>query len=123
MKKVDMINSIIKTFEEQGELDTNLISDGCHSFGELYTHRAMLFSVICHLNRSISWKSKFHDDGTMYEGYFIVGINTEEGQATYHYGVELWDLFDVLELERAPKYDGHNSTQAIQRIYSLGTKK
>lgn len=75
------------------------------------------------MNRSISWKSKFHDDGTMYEGYFIVGIQTGEGQATYHYGLELWDLFDVPELERAPKYDGHNSLQAIQRIYSLGRKK
>lgn len=123
MEKVDMINTMIKELDGQGELDTNLISDGYHTFEELYTHRAMLFSVICHMHRSISWKSKFHHDGTMRDGYFIVGINTKEGQATYHYGLELWNLFDVPELERAPKYDGHNSLQAIQRIYSLGSKK
>ncbi len=119
----DHLNHIIKNLDEKGSIDTNKISDGCHTFGELYDHRAKLFSVICNLNKEISWKSKLHDDGTMYEGYFIVGIETEEGQATYHYGLELWDLFDVAELPMAPKYDGHNSEQAIERIVSLGKVK
>jgi len=117
------LNHIIKNLDEKGLIDTNQISDKCHTFGELYDHRAKLFSVICNLHRNISWKSRLHDDGTMFDGYFIVGIETEEGQATYHYGLELWDLFDVEELPIAPKYDGHNSDQAIERIQSLGKIK
>ena len=117
------LNHIIKNLDEKGSIDTNQISDRCHTFGELYDHRAKLFSVICNLHREISWKSRFHDNGTMFDGYFIVGIETEEGQATYHYGLELWDLFDVEELPKAPKYDGHNSNQAIARILSLGKVK
>ena len=117
------LNHIITNLDDKGEIDTNKISDGSHTFEELYDHRAKLFSVICNLHKEISWKSRLHDDGTMYEGYFIVGIETEEGQATYHYGLELWDLFDVEELPRAPKYDGHHSNQAIERITSLGKVK
>ena len=58
-----------------------------------------------------------HHDGTMYDGMFIVGIDTSQGQATYHYDVEpYWDMFWCKELERAPEWDGHTSEQAIERI-------
>lgn len=95
-------------------------SDGYHTFNELYHHRAVLFSVICNMFPDIAWKSKIHDDGTMYDGMFIVGINTPEGQATYHYDLEpYWDMFKVKELEKAPKYDGHTPADAINRIGKL----
>ena len=83
------------------------VSDGYHTFDELYYHRMILFSIICNQNKDISWKSKLHGDGTMFEGNFIVGIDTPEGQYTYHYHMEYWDMYDVKELEYAPKYDGH----------------
>lgn len=114
------LNQMIEKLAQQSLIDTNKISDGYHTFDELYEHRAKLFSIICNMNKDISWKSRLHDDGTMIEGMFIVGINTELGHATYHYGLRYWDLFDVKELEKAPKYDGHNSSQAIERILSLG---
>ena len=40
----------------------------------------MNYRVIYNTNSNISWKSKFHDDGTMLEGYFNVGIDTENGK-------------------------------------------
>lgn len=102
-------------------------SDGYHTFNELYHHRAVLFSVICNMFPDIAWKSKIHDDGTMYDEMFIVGINTPEGQATYHYDLEpYWNMFKVKELEKAPKYDGHTPVDAINRIGKLnevGVKK
>ena len=68
-------------------------SDGYHTFDELYDHRAKLFSVIVRDHREIAWKSRLHHDGTMYDGMFIVGVETPEGQATYHYDVDpYWDL-------------------------------
>lgn len=95
-------------------------SDGYHTFNELYHHRAVLFSVICNMFPEKSWKSKLHDTGDMYEGMFIVGIETEQGQATYHYDIEpYWDMFKVKELEKAPKYDGHTPSDAIKRIGNL----
>lgn len=99
-------------------------SDGYHTFNELYHHRAMLFSVICHTMPERAWKSKQHHDGTMYDGMFIVGIDTPEGQATYHYDVEpYWDMFDVRELDRAPVFDGHTPDIAIRRIAMLAPSR
>lgn len=95
-------------------------SDGFHTFNELYHHRAILFSVICNLMREKAWKSKRHDTGDMYDGMFIVGIETPDGQATYHYDINpYWDMFDVKEAEYAPKWDGHTPDDAIKRIGSL----
>lgn len=82
-------------------------SDGYHTFDELYYHRMVLFSVICNQNKEKAWKSWLHDDGTMYDDYFIVGIETKEGQYSYHYHKSEWEYFDVKELEFAPKWDGH----------------
>jgi hypothetical protein len=95
-------------------------SDGYHTFNELYHHRAVLFSVICNMFPEKAWKSKLHDTGDMYEGMFIVGIETEQGQATYHYDIEpYWDMFKVKELDKAPKWDGHTPFDAIERIGNL----
>lgn len=66
------------------EIDGNT-SDGYHTFDELYYHRMILFSVICNQNKRNSWKSKLHSDGTMYDNYFICGIETPSGMYTYHY--------------------------------------
>lgn len=97
-------------------------SDGYHTFNELYHHRAILFSVICNIYPHLAWKSKQHHspEEPMYDGMFIVGIQTPEGQATYHYDLEpYWGLFAVKELERAPEWDGHTPDEAIRRISTL----
>lgn len=96
------------------------LSDGYHTFNELYHHRAVLFSVICNANPQLAWKARHHHDGTMYDGMFIVGIETPDGQATYHYDTDpYWELFEVRELEFAPSWDGHTPEQAIERIGRL----
>ena len=95
-------------------------SDGYHTFNELYHHRAVLFSVIVRLYHSQAWKAKKHDDGTMFEGMFIVGMETPTGQATYHYDIEpYWDMFECRELDKAPKWDGHTPQQAVERLSTL----
>ena len=95
-------------------------SDGYHTFNELYHHRAILFAVICNQFKNLAWKSKLHSDNTMYDDMFIVGINTPQGPATYHYNIQpYWDLFDVPEVPNAPEWDGHTPDDAIKRIYSL----
>ena len=99
---------------------TGETSDGYHTFNELYHHRAVLFSVIVKVFPDHAWKSRKHHDGTMYDGMFIVGIETPDGQATYHYDIEpYWDMFQCKELEYAPEWDGHTPAQAIDRIGKL----
>lgn len=105
-----------------GPVITGDTSDGYHTFNELYHHRAVLFSVIVRDHADLAWKSKAHHDGTMYDGMFIVGIETPQGQATYHYDIDpYWDMFECKELDRAPEWDGHTSDEAIERIATLGT--
>lgn len=99
---------------------TGATSDGYHTFDELYHHRAVLFSVIVAMFRGRSWKSLHHHDGTMYDGMFIVGIDTPAGPATYHYDVEpYWDMFPCRVLDRASEWDGHTPDDAIERIGTL----
>lgn len=102
------------------QMNTGDISDGYHTFNELYDHRAVLFSVICNQNFDIAWKSKLHDDGTMYDGMFIAGISTCNGDIRYHIENKYWDLFKVKELDRAPEYDGHTSDDVLERLKWFG---
>ena len=59
----------------------------------------------------------------MYEGDFIAGINTPEGVATFHIKLKYWDLFDIPEISRAPKYDNYTSDDVLSRILSLTNKR
>ena len=109
---------------ERSLVDGNIVSqdtsDGSHTFAELYHHRAVLFSVIVKAFRDIAWKSLRHHDGTMYDGYFIVGLDTPDGPATYHYEVEpYWTMFNCREIPFAPEWDGHTPDEAIRRIEGL----
>lgn len=114
-----------KIVERQPTVDaepfiTGETSDGYHTFNELYHHRAVLFSVIVKAFPEKAWKARKHHDGTMYDGMFIVGIETPYGQATYHYDMEpYWDMFYCKEIECAPEWDGHTPEQAIARIEKL----
>ena len=101
-----------------GKFDMGKVSDGYHTFDELYYHRMMLFAVICNTYKDKAWKSWKHHDDTMYPDYFIVGLDTPEGQYTYHYHKDEWDMFKVKELDKAPVYDGHKPKD-ITRLLSL----
>ena len=113
-----LMELINEHFEFVDKLRAGEISDGYHTLNELYHHRAVLFSVICNQNKDIAWKSKLHSDGTMYDEMFIVGITTPQGQYSYHYDINLWSLFDVEELDKAPEYDGH-LPKDIERLKSI----
>lgn len=116
--KQDLYERLANLIEPQAiDGDT---SDGYHTFNELYHHRAVLFSVIVAKFADRAWKSKLHADGTMFDGMFIVGIETPDGQATYHYDVDpYWEMFRCKEMNRAPEWDGHTPDQAIERIGKL----
>ncbi len=120
--KIDEINNLISEAKNNKEISTRQISDGYHTFGELYKHRTKLFCVLCNSYPELSWKSIQHFDNEndpMYEGDFIAGINTPLGIASYHVKSEYWDDFNIQEIERAPKYDGYDSDENLERLSSL----
>ncbi|WP_459129895.1 WDGH domain-containing protein [Guggenheimella bovis] len=117
-KTIKTVNNLLKFMRDEG-YSRKGVSDGYHTFEELYYHRMVLFSIICNQNKDKAWKSKKHHDGSMFDDTsFIVGVETTEGQYTYHYHLEYWDHFDVKVLEFAPQYDGHKPSD-IGRLRSL----
>lgn len=123
MYNIEEINNFILEYKNEGN-SVKSISDGHHSFEELYHHRILLFATICNLLPDISWKSKNHhpDDDLIFNGCFIAGINTNNGEASYHIKLKYWDIFNVRELEHAPKFSGYSPEESIQRILNLTSK-
>lgn len=117
-KLKELINILLDEMRKGG-VSRKDISDGYHTFDELYYHRMILFSLLLNSHPEISWKSKKHHDGTMFDDEsFICGIETPKGQYTYHYHLKFWNNFRVKELEFAPEYDGHKPSD-ITRLLSL----
>lgn len=115
---INTIQGLINSCKELG-LDVGKLSDGYHTFDELYHHRAILFATICNTHKNLAWKSlkHFNDNDEMYDGMFIVGIDTPYGQVTYHYDINpYWELFKVPELDRAHKWDGSTPDDCIKRL-------
>lgn len=106
--------------EDEPKKDLGELSDGYHTFNELYYHRTILFSLFVNYHPEISWKSHKHFDGSMYDGYFIVGVTTPEGDYSYHCKLEYWDMFKVPEVDHSPQWDGHKP-EDITRLLSLET--
>lgn len=103
-----------KTFKIVG----NDISDGYHTFDELYEHRHALFMYLLATNGR-SWKSKKHEDGSEFDGWFIAGTHLTTGQITYHLPMRLWDICPGEELDKGLTWDGHTSADVVKRIMDL----
>jgi hypothetical protein len=96
------------------------VSDGYHTLEELYEHRHLLFLALCKaLNDNIAWKSELHHDGSYLKDWFIVGLNLDGKDITYHMPMRLWDLAEktgVPTVDRAPEWDGHTPADVLQRL-------
>lgn len=104
-----------------GVNDIGEVSDGFHTFNGLYEQRMILFAALVKAYKSKAWKSYRHEDGEYCfgGGWFVVGIDTPEGSYTYHYENKYWDMFDCIDLPRAPHWDGHTEADAETRLMSL----
>ncbi len=108
--------------------ETGKISDGYHTFDELYDHRITLWIAVCRLvskdpqyqYRDV-WRSELHSDGSKFDGWFVLGLTLEDGkQATYHLPVSRWEECRFATVyEKAPEFDGHTSADVLERIKSL----
>ncbi len=108
------------------------VSDGYHTFDELYEHRIELFLALCRRIENMwdshltmwgdqecpVWRSRVHSDGTSMEGWFIMGLYSKPGkQITYHLPDKYWDRTDfAATLDKAPEFDGHTSADVLKRL-------
>lgn len=110
----------VETLPIGKELHMKDVSDGHHTFRELYDHRLALTVALTRTTLRRCWRSMYHhpDDDPMFDGCFIVGIDLPTGTITYHYKVEYWKLFDgsTTLLSHAPKWDGATPDDTIKRL-------
>lgn len=117
------------------------ISDGYHTFNELYRYRMLYHAAYVSTRHRIEvdWlnyrksidsdfepvpttvKSWRHSDGEecFGGGWFIVVTQLPTGQISNHYEADHWTLFEVPEVENAPEWDGHTPAQAAARLEAM----
>jgi hypothetical protein len=89
------------------------ISDGYHTFDELYEHRCLLFILLCLKVRSQAyWRPH-------YEGWPLLGLQLPSGQITYHVPEKYLPLFKDKIVQGGPEWDGHTPSDVIFRMYGL----
>ena len=123
MDLIEKINKEIK--ERKHEIDTDLISDTWHTFKELYTHRNILYIKLC---KELSMKKDFwvfktkeHDDESIMEGYFILGVKLPDNSyISYHMNIENWALCDFAqEIEKSPIKGKYTSNDALTNLLKI----
>jgi hypothetical protein len=129
MKEIQLINESIQKLSDRGS-----ISDGYHTFNELYEHRITLYIAICKKKAGEDnvpfgapfdsypvWRSKVHSDGSIWDDWFLLGINYKKGeQITYHLPMSRWNECSFAdELDKAPEFDGHTSADVLERLKNI----
>ena len=113
------IQRLIDNFKKENPNESvGELSDTYHSFNDLYKHRTIL-TALAFLNLPYAWKSKIHEDGSMYDGMFVVGAPTPYGMISYHYDLEFWDMFKIPELPHAPHFTGYTDEDVLDRLTNV----
>lgn len=125
---LDDVQQQINFAKEVGKFPIGMLSDGFHTFDELYEHRIELFITLCsYINDMFShdqcpvWITDRYSDGSKTEeGWFLAGIYTEKGkQISYHLPMKYWNEMENWAsrvLHTAPEFDGHTSKDVLERI-------
>lgn len=111
---IEKINNEIKEYKDRTKNSADDISDGYHTFGDLYKHRTYLLALAM-IHLPYAWKARKHEDGTMFDGMFVVGFPTPNGMVTYHCDNEYWNDFKVPEIPHAPHFNGYSDADVLDR--------
>ncbi len=107
-------------------IDKGSVSDGYHTFDELYEFRkvynAALFNEWAKQGTHDVHKSTRHHEGDecFGGGWFIVVAVLPNGQISNHYEMKDWELFQVPEHEKALfAFDGHTGSDVLERLKAI----
>ena len=118
LEVLDKLDAFIDSLEEE-PVDMGEVSDGYHTFNELYHYRMLYNAAFFNaLPKYMVHKSKRHHTGEecFGGGWFIVMANLPTGQISNHYELKDWKLFNIPEQEFADEWDGHTPKQAAERL-------
>lgn len=96
------------------------VTDGYHSFDELYEHRCLLFiALMKQMPDKAFWAHK-NNKGEEWNGWIICAIETDHGQISYHVPERhIVLLSGIREKDRNNTYDGHTSDNVLERLKML----
>lgn len=113
--------SIVAKLKTAQPADMGNVSDGYHTFNELYEHRHALFLLLMkryYLGRVCpTWIDV--DPNT--PGWFLAGIDSIDGQIAYHLPERLLPVarqYAMADYRRTP-YDGYTSADVLARLQWL----
>lgn len=92
--------------------DTRKVSDGYHTFEELYDHRCLLYIKLCIYAPFQAWWREG------YPGWPLLFLETPAGQISYHFPEKFLPIVRA-NIEKAPedyKWDGHTSQDVLKRL-------
>jgi len=110
------------------DIETNSVSDGYHTFGELYDHRIELWIALCRelsasreSSEEVPWRSRLHSDGSSFAGWFVLGVGHSQGrQITYHLPLARWEECGFAQtVDKSPDFDGHTPANVLERLKKL----
>ena len=99
--------------------DMGNMSDGYHTFDELYEHRHALFLALMGAAESFSGRAWIDSSGL--DGWFLAGIDCPVGQVSYHLPDRLLPVAQKQVTPgyiRAP-YDGYTAADVLLRLQAL----
>lgn len=124
----EMIEGLVE--EETKPKDMGEVSDGYHTFNELYEYRmlynAALFNEFAKQGLYDVHKSRKHSDGEYPFGdsnWFIVMAELPTGQISNHYELKDWNKFQIPEKPLANKWDGHSPKDVAERLTGFTNPK
>lgn len=93
------------------EEQTRNVSDGYHTFDELYEHRVLLYiKLAIHGHWPAAWKPH-------YPGWPVLFIETPAGQISYHFQERFLPIVEAnIERDDNYKWDGHTSAHVLERL-------
>jgi hypothetical protein len=115
---------IVKLSEIAPGVNPGNVSDGYHTFSELYETRCALTAALLntlHKSGVETCKSWRHSDGKpcFGGGWFVVFANIPTGQISFHYPEKDWDKFNIPERSTGYEWDGHDTKDVLERLLSF----
>lgn len=92
------------------QTDMSQVSDGFHTFAELYESRTLLWIRLCLGNSSSAfWRHHL-------PGWPILGMKLSTGQISFHVEEKYLPLFSLYIDEGGPEWDGHTTVDVHSRL-------
>ncbi len=95
------------------------ISDGYHTFDELYDHRNLLFINLCLSRSNTCW---YKEDDAAYPGWFCLYMKTLHGQISYHIPNKYLPLVEGKLTGKQQSWDKHTKDDVLTILEKMCVK-